>query len=47
MIETSVDVGLLASLYSSQLITKDKRSLLENDRTLHKSSEVHRQYWCR
>ena len=24
MIETSVDVGLLASLYSSQLITKDK-----------------------
>ena len=32
MIETSVDVGLLASLYSSQLITKDKRSLLENDR---------------
>ena len=29
MIETSVDVGLLASLYSSQLITKDKRSLLE------------------
>ena len=32
MIETSVDVGLLASLYSSQLITRDKRSLLENDR---------------
>lgn len=32
MIEESVDVGLLASLYSSQLITKDRRSLLEDDR---------------
>lgn len=32
MIETSIDVNLLASLYSSQLITKDKRSLLENKR---------------
>lgn len=32
MIEESVDVNLLASLYSSQLITKDKRSLLEEDR---------------
>lgn len=32
MIETSIDVNLLASLYSSQLITKDKRSLLEDDR---------------
>lgn len=32
MIETSIDVNLLASLYSSQLVTKDKRSLLENDR---------------
>lgn len=32
MIETSVDVNLLASLYSSQLVTKDKRSLLENKR---------------
>lgn len=32
MIETSIDVGLLASLYSSQLVTKDKRSLLENKR---------------
>lgn len=32
MIEETVDIDLLASLYSSQLITKDKRSLLENDR---------------
>lgn len=32
MIETTVDINLLASLYSSQLITKDKQSLLENDR---------------
>lgn len=32
MIEESVDVNLLASLYSSQLITKDRRSLLEEDR---------------
>ena len=32
MIETTIDVNLLASLYSSQLITKEKRSLLESDR---------------
>lgn len=32
MIETTIDVNLLASLYSSQLITKDRRSLLEEDR---------------
>ena len=32
MIETTIDVNLLASLYSSQLITKDKRSLLESAR---------------
>lgn len=32
MIEETVDIDLLASLYSSQLITKDRRSLLENDR---------------
>ena len=32
MIETTIDVNLLAALYSSQLITKDKRSLLESDR---------------
>ena len=32
MIETTIDVNLLASLYSSQLSTKDKRSLLESDR---------------
>ena len=32
MIETTIDVNLLASLYASQLITKDKRSLLESDR---------------
>lgn len=32
MIEDTVDIGLLASLYSSQLITRDKRSLLEEDR---------------
>lgn len=32
MIETTIDVNLLASLYSSQLITKGKRSLLESDR---------------
>lgn len=32
MIETTVDVNLIASLYSSQLITKDNRSLLEDDR---------------
>lgn len=32
MIEETVDINLLASLYSSQLVTKDRRSLLENDR---------------
>lgn len=32
MIETSIDLNLLASLYSSQLITKDNRSLLDDDR---------------
>lgn len=32
MIETSVDIHLLASLYSSQLVTKDHRSLLDNNR---------------
>lgn len=32
MIEETIDINLLASLYSSQLITKDRRSLLEDDR---------------
>lgn len=32
MIETSIDVKLIASLYSSQLITKDSRSLLDHKR---------------
>lgn len=32
MIETSIDVSLLASLYSSQLITRDRQSLLESGR---------------
>lgn len=32
MIETSVDIGLLASLYSSQLVTKDKKSLVDKKR---------------
>lgn len=32
MIETSIDINLLASLYSSQLVTKDNRSLLDDDR---------------
>lgn len=32
MIETSVDIKLLASLYSSQLVTKDKRSLVDQKR---------------
>ena len=32
MIETSIDINLLASLYSSQLITKDKRSLSDENR---------------
>lgn len=32
MIETSVDIKLLASLYSSQLITRDKKSLSDKKR---------------
>ena len=32
MIEESVDISLLASLYSSQLITKDKKSLSDKKR---------------
>ncbi|MGO5052439.1 TetR/AcrR family transcriptional regulator [Lachnospiraceae bacterium LCP25S3_G4] len=32
MIETSVDIKLLASLYSSQLVTKDKKHLLDKKR---------------
>ena len=32
MIETSSDLKLLAYLYSSQLITKDSRSLLDDNR---------------
>ena len=32
MIETSVDIRLLAFLYSSQLITKDKKSLSDSKR---------------
>lgn len=32
MIENSVDISLLASLYSSQLITKDKKSLSDKKR---------------
>ena len=32
MIETSIDINLLASLYSSQLITKDKQSLSDDKR---------------
>lgn len=32
MIETSVDISLLAYLYSSQLITKDKKSLADKKR---------------
>ncbi len=32
MIETSIDVNLIAFLYSSQLITKDHRSLLDENR---------------
>ena len=32
MIETTIDINLLAYLYSSQLITKDKQSLLESSR---------------
>ncbi|MEF9946303.1 MAG: TetR/AcrR family transcriptional regulator [Lachnospiraceae bacterium] len=36
MIEISVDINLLAYLYSSQLITKDKRSLLDKKRFYYK-----------
>lgn len=32
MIETTIDYHLIASLYSSQLITKDKKSLLDKKR---------------
>ena len=32
MIETSIDVNLIAFLYSSQLVTKDHRSLLDEQR---------------
>lgn len=32
MIETSVDIQLLASLYSSQLVTKDSKHLLDSKR---------------
>ncbi|CUX24073.1 TetR/AcrR family transcriptional regulator [Clostridium sp. C105KSO13] len=32
MIENSIDLNLLASLLSSQLVTKDSRSLLDTDR---------------
>lgn len=32
MIETSVDISLLAFLYSSQLVTKDKKSLADSKR---------------
>lgn len=32
MIETSIDVKLIAYLYSAQLVTKDKRSLSDNKR---------------
>jgi hypothetical protein len=32
MIETSVDIHLLAYLYSSQLVTKDKKSLSDQKR---------------
>lgn len=32
MIETSIDIKLLASLYSSQLVTKDKKSLSDHKR---------------
>nr|WP_317282560.1 TetR/AcrR family transcriptional regulator [uncultured Sellimonas sp.] len=32
MIESSIDVKLIASLYSSQLITKDSQSLLDQER---------------
>ena len=36
MIETSVDIHLLAYIYSSQLITKDKKSLSDKKRIYFK-----------
>ena len=36
MIETSVDINLLAYLYSSQLTTKDKKSLADKKRFYYK-----------
>lgn len=36
MIETSVDIKLLASLYSSQLVTKDKKSLSDEKRIYYR-----------
>ena len=36
MIETSVDIHLLAYLYSSQLVTKDKKSLSDKKRIYFK-----------
>lgn len=36
MIETSVDIQLLATMYSSQLVTKGKRHLLDQNRTYYK-----------
>ena len=36
MIESSVDIHLLAYLYSSQLITRDKKSLADNKRFYYK-----------
>lgn len=35
LIETSVDIKLLATLYSSQLITKGKKHLLDQNRTYY------------
>lgn len=41
MIETSVDINLLAYLYSSQLTTKDKKSLSDKKRFYYKwTSEI-------
>ncbi len=36
MIETTVDVDLLGYLYSSQLVTRDKRHLLDEDRVYYR-----------
>ena len=36
MIETSIDIHLLAYLYSSQLVTKDKKSLSDKKRIYFK-----------